>query len=218
MDWAAAAIRNLVPLSCSSELATALREWAYVLGAYNDLAPETGSCELCTYEPIRYEFLIHNAQTNRQLWVGSECIKRFGLEGRSVEGARLSPAQTAKLVSRDRGRMVSDARRRRLVDALVALAQVDHDFRIESFIDYVQERGAFTPAQLNTLFWRLDKHGIAHNKRDFRLVMRREREKDQLRTMKDWRVTKLLPAMTPSQRTWVSKNRPDVKVQPSRSR
>ena len=46
-----------------------------------------------------------------------------------------------------------------MITALVALSQADPEFRILSFIDYLQDRGAFTPKQLVTLLWRFEECG-----------------------------------------------------------
>ena len=39
-----------------------------------------GSCELCDHSPITYHHEIVNLKTSQQLWIGSECIKKFAAE------------------------------------------------------------------------------------------------------------------------------------------
>jgi len=68
------------------------------------------------------------------------------------------------------------------------------------------DRDAFTPNQLALLFWRLDQHEIEYSPRDFKIVIRRDREKNQLRQMEDWKIKKLWASMSTSQRTWVKQN------------
>ena len=57
----------------------------------------------------------------------------------------LDAAGTRKKVSRDRRTLVDEARKKRVITALVALAQADPEFEILAFIDYLQDRGAFHP-------------------------------------------------------------------------
>ena len=106
--------------------------------------------------------------------------------------------------------MVEDARHRRVVSALVALAHKDKDFDIRSFVDYLQTRGAFTPKQLSIVLWRLSKFRIAHNPKDFKLTIKRNREKAQLRNLKDWELARVKPCLTTSQLVYLeqAKQRP----------
>jgi hypothetical protein len=90
---------------------------------------------------------------------------------------------------------------------LVALSTKEQDFDINSFISYVQERGSFTPNQLSFLFWRLDAQAIEYSPSDFKLTIRKNREKDQLLEVADWKVKKLWKAMSTSQRQWYENSR-----------
>ena len=76
--------------------------------------------------------------------------------------------------------MDDEARKKRVITALVALAQADPEFKILAFIDYLQDRGAFTPKQLALLLWRFEKLRVPFDVRDFKLTIRRDREKVQL--------------------------------------
>jgi hypothetical protein len=90
-----------------------------------------------------------------------------------------------------------------VITALVALSQADPEFRILSFIDYLQDRGAFTPKQLGTLLWRFEKLKVPFDIRDFKLTIRRGREKAQLLDMADWQIERLMPAMSPAQKQFL---------------
>jgi len=150
-------------------------------------------------------FEIKNLHTANTLLVGSECINRFNIAATDEEGRTLDADGTRKKLANDRRKLVDDARRRRLVNALVALAHVDGDFNIHSFIDYLHKRDAFTPNQVTTLLWRFDRHGIDHNPRDFKLTIKRGREKAQLAKMSDWQLQRILPCLSPSQRTYLER-------------
>ncbi|GGB63406.1 hypothetical protein GCM10011505_49980 [Tistrella bauzanensis] len=204
MSWAQRAARNLLPLSREqSDLAVALREWRYE-GGFHDLEAPNEDCELCDHPDIRYQFEIRNRFTDTRLQIGSECINRFGISATSDDGEDLDAAGTRKKVSRDRRALIEEARKKRLITALVALSQADPEFRILSFIDYLQDRGAFTPKQLVTLLWRFEKVRVPVDVRDFTLTIRRDREKVQLLEMADWQIGRLMPAMSPSQRQFLA--------------
>lgn len=96
---------------------------------------------------------------------------------------------------------MEEARKKRVITALVTLSQADDQFTILSFIDYLKDRGAFTPKQLSILLWRFEKYRVPFDVRDFKLTIRRDREKVQLMEMADWQIERLLPAMSASQRS-----------------
>lgn len=204
MTWAQRAARNILPLSRErSDLAAALREWRYE-GGFQDLGAPDADCELCDHPDIRYQFEIRNRFTNARLQIGSECINRFGIGATGKDGVDLDAAGTKKKVGRDRRALVEAARKRRVVNALVALSHTDPDFNITSFIDYLQDRGAFTPKQLATLLWRFQKRAVPFEVRDFKLTIRRDREKQQLIEMQDWQLERLVPAMSPAQKRFLA--------------
>ena len=206
MNWASRSANNLFPLSAEKrDLASALREWLY-LGDMYDLGAPCEACELCEHPDIRYQFKIVNRLNGNEMLVGSECINRFSISAADEFGNVLDENQSRRRVNRDRRYLVAEARRRRLINVLVTLSALDDEFDIDSFIGYVQDRGAFTPNQLALLFWRLNRNNVEYAPADFRLTIRRNREKDQLRAMKSWRIGRLWPALSPSQRNWVVEN------------
>jgi len=206
MNWATKSAANLLPLSVElSRLSIALREWFYTGDMY-DLETPSGTCELCEHPEIRYQFKITNRHNGNEMAVGSECINKFEISAVDALGNVLGRDESRRLVNRDRRFLVGEARKRRLINILVALSRVEEAFDINSFIAYVQDRDAFTPNQLATLFWRLDHNKIAYAPRDFKLVIRRDREKQQLRQMSDWKMAKLWAAMSTTQRAWVQRN------------
>lgn len=205
MSWAERAAANLLPLSREkSDLARALREWRYT-GDFHDLEAPIEICQLCDHPDIRYQFEIKNLVTGRSLLIGSECINRFGIAATDAEGRTLSADDSRKKVSHDRRSLIEQARARRVITALVALAHADNAFNISSFIDYLQDRGAFTPKQLSTLLWRLSKFAIPYNPKDFRLTIRRNREKAQLRELKDWERRRIEPCLSDAQRSYLAR-------------
>lgn len=205
MSWSSRAATNLLPLSREqSVLADALREWRYT-GNYTDLEVPSENCELCDHPDIRYQFEIQNLHTGNTLLIGSECIHRFGIAASDEEGRALDATATRKKVERDRRHLVDEARKKRVVSALVSLAHIDTQFDILTFVDYLHRRGAFTPKQLALLFWRLDKHCIACVQSDFKITIRRNREKEQLRALKDWQLERLLPCLSESQLSFLAR-------------
>lgn len=205
LSWASRASANILPLSRGQDdLTSALREWRYT-GNYHDLETPCEDCELCDHSDIRYQFEIKNLHTANTLLVGSECINRFNIAATDEEGRTLDADGTRKKLANDRRKLVDDARRRRLVKALVALAHVDRDFNIHSFIDYLHKRDAFTPNQVATLVWRFNRHRIAYMPRDFKLTIRRGREKAQLARMPEWQLQQIVPCLSPSQRAYLER-------------
>lgn len=206
VSWVRNAADNLLPFSLNQhDLAVAIKEWRYS-GHYEDLGEPAADCELCNHPDIRFQFEIINQHTRHSLLVGSECINKFAIAAVDEFGRTLDAKGSRKKVSRDRRTLIDEAQRRRVVAALVALSNVDEQFNILSFVEYFQSRGAFTPRQLAAVLWRLEKHRIQYRAGDFKLVIRRNREKDQLTDMAEWQVKKLWPCMTATQRSFYIEN------------
>jgi hypothetical protein len=202
MSWIERVADKLSPLSNEQEdVREMLAEWYYTGNAY-DLEEPIENCQLCSHPDIRYQFEIVNEHTGYELLVGSECIKRFRISALGESGDRLDEYESRQKVDRDRSKLITDAKQRRVVNALVELSMEDEDFDIDSFINYYRERGAFTPSQLKVIIWRLGKYGIGFRPTDFKMTMQRSRERDQLRQMEEWQVKQIWRCMSSSQRDW----------------
>lgn len=201
--WADRAAAALLPLSRTSTLGAALREWVYT-GHFFDLEERDGTCQLCGQEDLRYHFEIRNAGTRSSLLVGSECIKRFEITGVDDQGQRLDADATGKLVDRHRRGLVEDARKQRVMTALLKLGQKAPDFDAWNFIDFVDNKGAFTPNQVAMIFWRLGSTGIAYRPTDWKVRLRRDSDLGQLRTMKPAAFERVMAALTAPQRQRVA--------------
>ena len=206
MTWAARCAETLFPLSVErTNLSIALREWLYV-GNMFDHGQPIETCKLCGHTNIRYHFEIVNAHNDNDLLVGSECINRFGIAATDDAGNVLDATTSRRRVNRDKRYLVTEASKRRQIASLIQLASVEKEFDILSFIDYLQDRGAFTPSQLFTLFWKLKSHNVTYIPGDFKLTIMRNREKAQLKSMPNWQIQQLWPSLSSTQRTWVKRN------------
>lgn len=198
-SWAERASASLLPLSRVGTLAAALKEWAYT-GRFFDLEATDGVCELCGQQELRYHFEIENDGTDTSLLVGSECIKRFEIGGMDERGQRLDAKDTGKLVDRHRRGLVADARKQRVMTALLKLGQKAPDFDAQDFIAFVDDRGAFTPNQVAMIFWRLGSAGVDYRPGDWKVRLRRDSDIGQLRTMKPAAFKRVMAALTTAQR------------------
>ena len=115
--------------------------------------------------------------------VGSECIKRFEIGGLDERGQRIGAEATGKLVDKHRRGLVEDARKQRVMTALLKLGQKDPAFEAQNFIEFVDDKGAFTPKQVAMIFWRLSSNGVEYRPTDWKVRLRRDSDIAQLRTM-----------------------------------
>src|SRR5262245_6231069 len=136
MSWIQRVAHTLAPLSIEQDdLRTMVEEWYYTGNAL-DLEEPIENCQLCGHPEIRYQFEIVNENTGIELLVGSECIKKFRISAIDESGVRLDKDGSIRKVDRDRNRLVTDARHRRVINALVELSMREQEFDIESFISY----------------------------------------------------------------------------------
>lgn len=141
MNWASRSADNILPVSREQQnLSLALKEWVYT-GEMYDLEAPNEDCQLCDHPNIRYQFNIRNAHNHNELLVGSECINKFEIRAVDESGTLLDVIESRRKVNRDKRHLVSEASKKRLINALVKLLKKDEEFEIEKFIDYVQERG-----------------------------------------------------------------------------
>ncbi|MFZ1570653.1 MAG: hypothetical protein WAT29_17685 [Thiolinea sp.] len=89
MHWKEKRAReNLVIHSESKDFDLAKKEWE---DATNGL-PCTPSCvcDICTTAGLHHRFEIKNTKTNSRLWVGSDCIEKFGVAVFDANGKQIT--------------------------------------------------------------------------------------------------------------------------------
>ncbi|KND47718.1 MAG: hypothetical protein AB201_02155 [Parcubacteria bacterium C7867-006] len=202
--WLDKVSENIFPLSLEQkDIKKALTEWIYE-GNFYDLETPSELCQLCNHPDIRYQFEIRNKNTSSTLLIGSECVTRFGgivvVDG---QGNTVEIKEAKKRVAKDKNKLIRDAETKSVINTLVTLGSYDHEFDISNFLKYYQERMAFTPNQLSTILWRIEKHKVYFNKSHFKLTIKREREKQQLLNMEDWKLKKLFPCLSSSQKKFI---------------
>lgn len=206
MSWIARVQSSIFPLSKEkNNIRIALSEWFYNGETY-DLEEPIEDCQLCYHPNIRYQFTIVNRNTNESLLIGSECITKFDIRAVDERGNLLNLEQTGKKVKSDRNKLITEAQRKRVIASLVSLASLDEQFKIDSFINYYQERKAFTPNQLSLLVWRLERFDVPYKKSDFKTIIRRNREKDQLLEMNDFKLRQIWKCLSNSQKKFFIEN------------
>ena len=91
------------------------------------------------------------------------------------------------------------------VDIVTAVAFVSLAFlSLFYFIDFVDDKGAFTPNQVAMIFWRMGSAGVNYRPADWKVRMRRDSDWRQLRTMKPAAFKRVIAALTPAQRRRVA--------------
>lgn len=208
MNWAESASRNLIPLSVSDTLKDALKEWNYA-GNIEEDDTANSICELCDHPNIRYKFQIVNKNNNSELYVGSECIHKFGILGLSEDGTEITQDETMQQIGKHKSKLIKERNIKHVLESLILLSKKDEDFEksASDFYKYYENRGAFTPKQLNLLLFSMKKCGIKYNKKSFKMTIKRNREKEQLVTMKDFQIGTIWDCMSPSQKEYYLKHK-----------
>ena len=186
--------KNILPLSVAESLPEAFEEWTFT-DEIRDHEEPVETCQLCEQEQLRYHFMIRNALTKEVLWVGSQCILKFGL---SVfeDGLRLSGQQAKKKLDRLTQQMRLDS----CIKALDRLAEAENNEIPHNALDYYDENKCLTPKQAFVVLWRLQKNKIDHAPSFFKVSLQRQKYRDDLRDMEPSRVRCIWPALSSSQR------------------
>ena len=186
--------QNILPLSVAESLPEAFEEWTFT-DDIRDHEEPVERCQLCEQEHLRYHFKIRNALTKKVLWVGSQCILRFGL---SVfeDGLKLSGQQAKIKLDRLTQQMRLDS----CIKALERLAEAENNKILHNALAYYDENKCLTPKQAFVVLWRLEKNQIDHSPSFFKVSLQRQKYRDDLRDMEASRVRLIWPALSSSQR------------------
>lgn len=214
-SWAARVCTNLFPLSVEKEsLAKALKEWAQT-GDMIDHMVAKAVCEMCGKQPIRYHFEIANDHTDKTLWVGSECIEKFGVDAVLPDGTRVSGDEAVKVVRKNRAKMIEDARKGRVEQAIkVVITKEDKDHLrpiLERCLTDHKAGKALSPKLMATLAWRLKTFDVLHSPNDFRVALRRDQHKSDLYQMSTLRAQDLARYLSPQQHDVLYAFHPDLR-------
>ena len=185
---------NILPLSVGDSLPKAFEEWSFT-DVVRDHEQATEICELCDQESLRYQFEIQNALTQHTLWVGSQCILRFGLSVFEA-GQRLSAADTQKKLERLTQKMRGEA----CVRALQNLAHAEPSSMLANALSYYQSNKYLSPKFAFVVLWRLKANQIDHSPSFFKVGLKRSQHQQDLREMKLGKVHMIWPALSSSQR------------------
>lgn len=77
---------------------------------------------------------------------------------------------------------------------------------IDGFVNYFKKRRAFTPKQLLMLFRKFRAHKIQYKPSNFKIVIKRHREQEQILLMTDPDIVLIWGALSRTQKDW-SKNK-----------
>lgn len=185
---------NILPLSVGSTLPEAFEEWSFTERTEDHEQP-IETCQLCEQEALRYHFEIRNSLTNKVLWVGSQCILKFGL---SVfeSGRRLSESDAKKKLER----LMQKMRLESCLRALKKLAIAEKNEILSNALLYYQKNKYLSPKFAFVVLWRLRSNKIDHSPSFFKINLRRDKYQNDLRSMSLGHVHTIWPALSSSQR------------------
>jgi hypothetical protein len=185
---------NILPLSQAGTLPEAFKEW-YFTGETEDHEQAIEECELCDQEQLRYHFKIANEYTHNHIWIGSQCILKFKVA--VYEDDKLLDERGAK---KKLDSLIKQMRFKSCMNALRRLVQEEDNDILSNALDFYQKNKYLTPKLAFVIFWRLKSHRIDHSPSFFKISMKRDKYKRDLREMDVSRVHIIWPALTSSQR------------------
>jgi len=185
---------NILPLSVGSTLPAAFEEWSFTENTVDHEAP-IETCRLCNQEELRYHFEIRNALTHKCLWVGSQCILKFNLSVFEA-GHRLSASDSKKKLER----LMQKMRLESCIKALERLATSEQNEILSNALGYYRANKHLTPKYAFVVLWRLRQNNIDHSPSFFKVSLKKDKYKSDLRAMPLSRVHTIWPALTSAQR------------------
>jgi hypothetical protein len=185
---------NILPLSVGGTLPEAFEEWSFTERTEDHEQP-IETCQLCEQEALRYHFEIQNSLTQKILWVGSQCILKFGL---SVfeSGRRLSESDAKKKLER----LMQQMRLESCIRALEKLSIAEKNEILSSALTYYKKNKYLSPKYAFVVLWRLQKNRIDHSPSFFKINLKRDKYQTDLESMDLSHVHVIWPALSSSQR------------------
>jgi len=185
---------NILPFSVAGTLPEAFKEWSFTEKTIDHEEP-VEICQLCEHEELRYHFEITNAFTKKSLWVGSQCILKFGL---SVfdSGQHLSPERAKRKLDR----LTQHMRLESCIKALEKLALKEQNTILDSALEYYKKNKCLTPKFAFIVLWRLQENDIDHSPSFFKVNLKKDKYQQDLREMPSKRVHIIWSALSVYQR------------------
>ena len=185
---------SILPLSVAGTLPEAFQEW-YFTDNIEDHMSADEECQLCGHEQLRYHFEIENELNKKQLWVGSSCILKFQVKV-FENGTVLDVKGSKKKLDALTKKMRLDS----CINALKALAKSEPSDILSNALDFYLKNKYLTPKYAFVVLWRLSHHKIDHHSSFFKVSLKKDKYKEDLKEMPRERVHLIWPALSSSQR------------------
>ncbi|MEK5481027.1 hypothetical protein [Viridibacillus sp. FSL R5-0888] len=197
-SWVKRAMENLFKKSEEKEnFQKARQEWLYK--GLEDNQYCEAECELCNHEEIRYEYTIINKLNKNIMVVGSECIKKFTDDFKTdfydTEGNLVNEKRLSKDKKEYFKKILNESLDKRLANS-------NNQF-YKDIAAKIKKDGKLTPRQLKSLYNfypTLDKMGKQAFKSVISVSLRKEREKEQIATLRPIDLEFVAQFMTSQQR------------------
>lgn len=153
LHWVAKVKTNLFANSVEQkDIEKALEEWRYTNKCE---VTKYATCELCGQPDLHYHFQIRNLLKSNELWIGSECIKRFSAEDtKSIQffdnfGNRITDERLIiKTVNKQMTDLKKDKKAQEVLELLSDLYNKYQESNLNYLFDQYSNKEYFTPLQM----------------------------------------------------------------------
>lgn len=95
----------------------------------------------------------------------------------------------------------------RALSCIARLSNKEGVSNSDSFASYLRSRGAFTPRQMVMLFGLFRRHKIYYQAADFKIIIKKHREQEQLKFMSDTEIKIIWGVLSKDQKQWAKTHR-----------
>lgn len=168
------------------------------------------NCDLCGKSGLKYQFKIIHKDTGEIQHVGSECISKYDVRVRDINGTVLSGKALSNKLKLDKKQLIKKKEIDYVVSCLLKLLSKNDKFfnkdTLDNFISYYLDRGAFTPKQYHLVISKFKHYNISYKESLFKMTIKRKREKEQLFTMQKDALLTIFFSIPKNQQEWMRKN------------
>jgi len=186
---------NILPLSVSGDLSEAFKEWFFTENT-KDHENIIEDCQLCNQEQLRYHFEIKNKFTEKILQVGSSCILKFNVTVYDEKHSVLNKKDSKKKLEK----LLKKMRLESCIKSLEKLAIIENNNILKNALEYYSKNKYLTPKFAFVVFWKLKEKNIDHTPSFFKISLKRNKFKEDLKSMDTKRVHFFWKALTSYQK------------------
>lgn len=153
-------------------------QWAYT-GECFISENNSGTCDLCGQQNLKYIFQIENVEKTKYMSVGSECILDFMNSG-YMKKETGNGEQVFMLLQQHKREKIEEEKRKQLFQSIDCIHSFDESFKPDHYYALYYNQGGFTPNQAVYILEQIQHYHIPYQTSSFTILLRKKEHQEEL--------------------------------------